>query len=164
MFILWFGWYGFNGAAAGSVEELARILGTTTIAPAVATVVCMLVTWKKNGGPDVSMCLNAALGGLVGVTAGCANVSAVGAAVIGAVAGVLVVAAVEGLDLKCHVDDPVGAVAVHGACGIWGTLAVGLLDTEVGLFYGGGLHQLGIQALGVALRGRLDGGYHDSVF
>ena len=150
VFILWFGWYGFNGAAAGSVEELARILGTTTIAPAVATVVCMLVTWKKNGGPDVSMCLNAALGGLVGVAAGCANVSAVGAAVIGAVAGVLVVAAVEGLDLKCHVDDPVGAVAVHGACGIWGTLAVGLLDTEVGLFYGGGLHQLGIQALGVA--------------
>ena len=114
VFILWFGWYGFNGAAAGSVEELARILGTTTIAPAVATVVCMLVTWKKNSGPDVSMCLNAALGGLVGVTAGCANVSAVGAAVIGAVAGVLVVAAVEGLDLKCHVDDPVGAVAVMG--------------------------------------------------
>ena len=172
VFILWFGWYGFNGAAAGSVEELARILGTTTIAPAVATVVCMLVTWKKNGGPDVSMCLNAALGGLVGVTAGCANVSAVGAAVIGAVAGVLVVAAVEGLDLKGHVDDPVGAVAVHLMNGVWGTLAVGLFATPTapafargfgdgvtfganqimgaGLFYGGGFTLLGIQIIGVA--------------
>lgn len=149
VFILWFGWYGFNGAAAGSVSELAVIFGTTTIAPAVATVVCMAVTWLKNGSPDVSMCLNAALAGLVGITAGCANVSGLGSAVIGAVSGVLVVVVVELLDLKFHVDDPVGAVAVHGACGAWGTLAVGLLDTESGLFYGGGVHQLGVQALGV---------------
>lgn len=149
VFILWFAWYGFNGAAAGSVQELARILGTTTLAPAVATVVCMLVTWAKNGKPDVSMCLNASLAGLVAVTAGCANVSAVGAMIIGVVSGFLVVFVVEGLDLKLHVDDPVGAVAVHCANGAWGTLAVGLLDTQNGLFYGGGLHQLGIQALGV---------------
>ena len=151
VFILWFGWYGFNGAAAGSVSELAMIFATTTIAPAVATVVCMLLTWLKNGSPDVSMCLNASLAGLVAITAGCANVSGLGAAVIGAVAGILVVVVVEFLDLKCHVDDPVGAVAVHGACGAWGTLAVGLFDTTGGgLFYGGGVHQLGVQALGVA--------------
>ena len=149
VFILWFGWYGFNGAAAGSVDELAKIFATTTLAPAIATVVCMALTWCKNGKPDVSMCLNASLAGLVAITAGCNTVSGLGSMVIGAVAGVLVVVVVEFLDLKCHIDDPVGAVAVHGANGAWGTIAVGLFNTESGLFYGGGVHQLLIQLLGV---------------
>ncbi len=148
-FILWFCWYGFNGAAAADVTELAQILSTTTIAPATATVTCMLFTWFKNGKPDVSMCLNASLAGLVAITAPCDCVDAVGAFIIGLVAGILVDVVVETLDLKLHIDDPVGAVGVHGANGIWGALAVGLFDTENGLFYGGGLRQLGVQALGV---------------
>lgn len=151
VFILWFGWYGFNGAAAGSIDELAKIFATTTLAPAIATVVCMALTWCKNGKPDVSMCLNASLAGLVAITAGCNTVSGLGSMVIGAVAGVLVVVVVEFLDLKCHIDDPVGAVAVHGANGAWGTIAVGLFNTESGLFYGGGVHQLLIQLLGVVV-------------
>ena len=154
VFILWFAWYGFNAAAASDVTEMAQILGTTTIAPAVATVTCMLFTWIKNGKPDVSMCLNASLGGLVGITAGCASVDAVGAIVIGVVCGILVDLIVEGLDKKCHIDDPVGAVAVHGGCGMTGTILVGFLAANeklggLGLFYGGGLHQLGVQLLGV---------------
>ena len=155
VFILWLGWYGFNGAAATSPSELASIFLTTTIAPSVATCAAMLYTWVKNGKPDVSMCLNASLAGLVGVTAGCDALDALGAAVVGVVSGVLVVAVVEGLDLKCHVDDPVGAVGVHMANGIWGTLAVGLLanpDAPAGLrglFYTGDFRQLGLQALGV---------------
>ena len=153
-FILWFAWYGFNGAAAADTAEMARIFGTTTIAPAVATVTCMIFTWKKNGKPDVSMCLNAALAGLVAITAGCASVDALGAILIGIVSGILVDLSVEILDIRFHVDDPVGAVAVHCVNGIWGTLAVGLFaynDTygAKGLFYGGGFHQLGVQALGV---------------
>lgn len=148
-FILWFAWYGFNGAAAGSVEEMAKILSTTTIAPAVATTVCMVFTWLKYGKPDVSMCLNASLAGLVGITAGCANVDAAGAAVIGVVDGLLVVFGVWFVDNICKVDDPVGAVAVHGFNGAWGALAVGLFDYENGLFYGGGFHQFGVQLLGV---------------
>ncbi len=154
VFILWFAWYGFNGAAAADTAELAQVLGTTTIAPAVATVVCMLFTWIKNGKPDVGMCLNASLAGLVAVTAGCASVDAVGAFVIGAVAGVLVDLVVELLDKKLHIDDPVGAIAVHCGNGIWGTIAVGLFASNekygsLGLFYGGGFHQLGIQLLGL---------------
>ena len=153
-FILWFAWYGFNGAAAADVKEMARIFGTTTIAPAVATVTCMLFTWVKNKKPDVSMCLNASLAGLVAITAGCASVDAVGAILIGIVSGILVDLAVEILDIRFHVDDPVGAVAVHCVNGIWGTLAVGLFACNEtygakGLFYGGGLHQLGVQSLGV---------------
>lgn len=148
-FILWFAWYGFNGAAASDSVQLAQILGNTTIAPAVATVVCMIFTWVKNGAPDVSMCLNASLAGLVGITAGCANVDATGATVIGVVDGILVVVAVELIDQKLKVDDPVGAVAVHACNGLWGTVAVGLFDYTNGLFYGGGLHLLGVQVLGV---------------
>ena len=148
-FILWFAWYGFNGAAAGSVDEMAKILSTTTIAPAIATTVCMIFTWIKYGKPDVSMCLNASLAGLVGITAGCANVDAVGAAVIGVVDGLLVIFGVWFVDNICRVDDPVGAVAVHGFNGAWGALAVGLFDYENGLFYGGGFHQFGVQLLGV---------------
>ena len=156
VFILWLGWYGFNGAAATSVEQLGSIFLTTTVAPSVATVVCMIFTWIKYGKPDVSMCLNASLAGLVAITAPCDVTDALGAAIIGAVAGVLVVFGVWFLDNVLRVDDPVGAVAVHCLNGIWGTLAVGLFatasapgnDTYVGLFYGGGFHLLGIQLLG----------------
>ena len=155
-FILWFCWYGFNGAAATSVSELASIFLTTTIAPSVATVVTMIFTWVRNGKPDVSMCLNASLAGLVGVTAGCDAFDAIGATVVGIVSGILVVVVVEILDLKLHIDDPVGAVGVHMANGIWGTIAVGLLANPdapaglSGLFYTGSFKQLGLQLLGFA--------------
>ena len=150
VFILWFGWYGFNGAAAADAAQLAQILGNTTLAPAVATFTCMVFTWVRSGKPDVSMCLNASLAGLVGITAPCATVDALGAILIGAVDGILVVMVVELLDFKLHVDDPVGAVAVHCANGIWGTLADGLFNTSSGLLYGGGLYHLGVQCMGVA--------------
>ena len=155
VFILWLGWYGFNGAAATTVSELAAIFLTTTIAPSVATVVTMLYTWIKNGKPDVSMCLNASLAGLVGITAGCDALDGLGATIVGIVSGILVVVVVEGLDLKLHIDDPVGAVGVHMANGIWGTIAVGLLATPSapaglsGLLYTGSFTLLGIQLLGV---------------
>src|SRR5574344_895409 len=151
-FILWFRWYGFNGAACtqmNGVGGLASVFLTTTLAPAVATCVTMIFTWVKNGKPDVSMSLNASLAGLVAITAPCACTDALGAIIIGAVAGILVVAVVEGLDLKLHIDDPVGAVGVHFANGIWGTIAAGLFSVDSGLFYGHGFHQLGVQLLGV---------------
>lgn len=154
-FILWFGWYGFNGAAAWDGTSLASIFVTTTIAPAVATCTTMLYTWIKNGKPDVSMCLNGSLAGLVGVTAGCDAVDALGSAIIGIVSGILVVVVVETLDLKLHIDDPVGAVGVHLANGVWGTLAVGLLANPAapagleGLLYTGSFRLLGIQTLGI---------------
>ena len=156
VFILWLGWYGFNGAAATSVSELSSIFITTTIAPSIATVTTMIYTWVKNGKPDVSMCLNASLAGLVGVTAGTDAFDAIGAAVVGLVSGLLVVWVVELLDLKLHIDDPVGAVGVHMANGIWGTIAVGLLANPdapaglKGLFYTGEFKQLGLQLLGFA--------------
>ncbi|MCR5105925.1 MAG: ammonium transporter [Eubacterium sp.] len=158
VFILWFGWYGFNGAACTTKEQLASVFLTTTIAPSVATVVCMIFTWVKYGKPDVSMCLNASLAGLVAITAPCDVTDALGSVIIGAVAGLLVVFGVWLLDFKLHIDDPVGAVAVHMMNGIWGTIATGLFatttapgnDSVVGLFYGGGFHQLGIQLLGFA--------------
>ncbi|MBR5636816.1 MAG: ammonium transporter [Pseudobutyrivibrio sp.] len=156
VFILWLGWYGFNGAAATSLEQLASIFVTTTIAPAVATVTTMVYTWLKFGKPDVSMSLNASLAGLVAITAPCDVTDAFGAIVIGVVSGFLVVFGVWLLDYKLRVDDPVGAVAVHMMNGIWGTIAVGLFATTsapdselVGLFYGGGFKLLGIQLLGV---------------
>lgn len=156
VFILWLGWYGFNGAAATSIEQLGSIFVTTTIAPAIATVVCMIFTWIKYGKPDVSMCLNASLAGLVAITAGCDVTDALGSIIIGAVAGILVVFGVWFLDYKLHIDDPVGAVAVHMFNGIWGTIAVGLFATTTapgsefcGLFYGGGFKLLGLQLLGV---------------
>lgn len=171
VFILWLGWYGFNGAAAVSVGELGSIFVTTTIAPAIATVVCMIFTWIKYGKPDVSMCLNASLAGLVAITASCDVTDALGATVIGAVAGLLVVFGVWLLDHKLHIDDPVGAVAVHMMNGIWGTIAVGLFATDTapafargygdgkffganqivdkGLFYGGGFKLLGTQLIGM---------------
>ena len=152
VFILWFGWYGFNGAAAttlNGIGGLASIFVTTTIAPAIASVVTMGFTWIKNGKPDVSMTLNASLAGLVGITAGCATLDAIGAIFVGIVSGFLVVIAVEFIDVKLKLDDPVGAIAVHGANGIWGTLAVGLFAVDGGLFYGGGVHQLVIQLIGI---------------
>ncbi len=156
VFILWLGWYGFNGAAATTVSELASIFLTTTVAPSVATCVTMIFTWIKNGKPDVSMCLNASLAGLVGITAGCDAMDWIGACVVGIVSGILVVVVVEGLDMKLHIDDPVGAVGVHMANGIWGTIAVGLLANPdapaglSGLFYTGSFKQLGLQLLGFA--------------
>ena len=165
VFILWLGWYGFNGAAATSVEQLGSIFLTTTVAPAVATVVCMIYTWLKYGKPDVSMCLNASLAGLVAITAPCDVTDCFGAVIIGAIAGLLVVFGVWLLDYVLHIDDPVGAVAVHCMNGIWGTLAVGLFATDtapgyaianasgeklVGLFYGGGFELMGLQLLGFA--------------
>ncbi|MDE5697529.1 MAG: ammonium transporter [Lachnospiraceae bacterium] len=171
VFILWLGWYGFNGAAATSLAELGSIFVTTTIAPAIATVVCMVFTWIRYGKPDVSMCLNASLAGLVAITAGCDVTDAFGAIVIGAVAGLLVVFGVWFLDYRLHIDDPVGAVAVHCMNGIWGTVAVGLFATDTapafargygdgvayganqicgtGLFYGGGFKLLGMQLAGM---------------
>ena len=171
VFILWLGWYGFNGAAATSIDEMASIFVTTTIAPSVATVVAMIFTWVKYGKPDVSMCLNASLAGLVAITAPCDVCDAFGAIVIGAVSGLIVVFGVWFLDYKLRVDDPVGAVAVHLCNGIWGTISVGLFATKTapafargygdgvsfganqiageGLFYGGGFKQLGIQLLGM---------------
>ena len=149
VFILWFGWYGFNGAAAGDAVQLAEIFGTTTIAAAMGATGAMLFSWGKNGAPDVSLTLNGALAGLVGITAGCASVDAIGAIIIGLVAGFLVVIVVEFVDIKLHIDDPVGAFAVHGACGIWGTIAVGLFAYDGGVFYGGGMDLLKIQVIGI---------------
>ena len=152
-FILWFGWYGFNGAAATDVPTLGSILLTTTVAPAVASVTAMIFTWIKYGKPDVSMCLNASLAGLVAITAPCDVVDCAGAAIIGLVAGFLIVFGIWLLDYVLHIDDPVGAVGVHMMNGIWGTIAVGLFATDTtpgfavagiqkGLFYGGGFTQL----------------------
>ena len=156
VFILWLGWYGFNGAACTSVDQLASVFVTTTIAPSIATVVCMIFTWIKYGKPDVSMCLNASLAGLVAITAPCDVTDAFGAIVIGAVSGLIVCFGVWFLDNKLHIDDPVGAVAVHMMNGIWGTLATGLFATTsapgndelAGLFYGGGFKLLTIQFIG----------------
>ena len=165
VFILWLGWYGFNGAACKSIPQLGSVFLTTTVAPAVATVVCMIFTWIKYGKPDVSMCLNASLAGLVAITAPCDVTDALGASIIGTVAGLLVVFGVWFLDHKLHIDDPVGAVAVHCMNGIWGTIAVGLFATDTapgysianasgetikGLFYGGGFELLGLQLTGFA--------------
>ena len=166
VFILWFGWYGFNGAAASDTHYLANIFLTTTVAPAVATVTTMIFTWLKHGKPDVSMCLNASLAGLVAITAPCADTDCLGAAIIGIVSGFIVCFGVWLLDYKLKIDDPVGAVAVHFFNGIWGTIAVGLFangsgqnggtaaangtgEHAVGLFYGGGFDQLGVQLLGM---------------
>lgn len=156
VFILWFGWYGFNGAAAVNGLQLSTIFATTTIAPALAACTTMIYTWLRYGKPDVAMTLNAALGGLVAITAGCDAVNALGAFIIGILAGLVVPFITWLLDYKLKVDDPVGAIPVHLGCGILGTICVGLfacgtdtMPVPVGLFYGGGFHQLGIQFLGL---------------
>ena len=149
VFILWFCWYGFNGAAASDITQLAKILVTTTVATASATCATMIFTWIRNKKPDVSMTLNGSLAGLVAITAGCAVVDVVGSFFIGVVAGILVVVAVEVIDKKFHVDDPVGAIAVHGCNGLWGTIACGLFSTSTGLFYTGSFAQLAVQLIGI---------------
>ena len=163
VFILWFCWFGFNGGSTVALsgegaEVAARVFVTTNMAAAVATVTVMCITWIRYKKPDVSMTLNGSLAGLVAITAGCDTVTPFGAAIIGIIAGFVVVFGIEFVDQKLKVDDPVGAVGVHGLCGATGTLMVGLFGyyaygstkiAPVGLFYGGGVHALAIQALGM---------------
>lgn len=155
VFILWFCWFGFNGGSTVSADgdealtAMGHIFVTTNLAAAVAALTVLIVTWIRYKKPDVSMTLNGALAGLVGITAGCDVVNPVGAALIGLIAGVLVFVGIEFVDKVLHVDDPVGAVGVHGICGAAGTLMVGLFAIDGGLFYGGGFKMLGVQAVGV---------------
>jgi len=154
VFILWFGWFGFNGGSqlaisGDNVNSVAKIIITTNLAAAAGAIAALFITWFKYGKPDISMTLNGALAGLVGITAGTAAVDNFGAVAIGIICGIVVVYAIEFIDKKLKIDDPVGAISVHGVCGALGTLLVGLFATENGLFYGGGFHQLGVQAIGV---------------
>jgi Amt family ammonium transporter len=154
VFILWLGWFGFNAGSQLAISgdnatAVAGIIITTNLAGAAGALAAMFVTWGIYGQPDISMTLNGVLAGLVGVTAGCAAVSPVGAAFIGLICGTVVVFAIEFIDKKLKVDDPVGAVSVHGVCGALGTLLVGVFATDGGLLYGGGFAQLGVQAIGV---------------
>lgn len=154
VFILWLGWFGFNpgselAISGDSAYNVAGIVITTNLAGAAGAVVSLLITWVRYGKADLSMTLNGALAGLVGITAGCAAVSPMGAFIIGIIAGVTVVFSIEFVDKVLKVDDPVGAISVHGVVGAVGTLCVGLFATDGGLFYGGGFHQLGVQAIGV---------------
>ena len=151
VFLLWFGWFGFNGGSTLTAfdPDLGLIIVNTNISAAAAAVMAMAVTWMKHRKPDVSMTLNGALAGLVAITAGCASVNFGGAAIIGALAGILVVYSVEFLDKKVRIDDPVGAVSVHGTCGAFGTIMVGVFAVDGGLFYGGGATLVGVQSLGV---------------
>jgi Amt family ammonium transporter len=158
VFILWLGWFGFNpGSTMAAVPDIAHIAVTTNLAAAVGAIGAMFTSWIMFKKPDVSMTLNGALAGLVAITAPCAFVSAASAVVIGLVAGILVVLAVVFFDRVLHIDDPVGAISVHGVCGVWGTLSLGLFAQDVfspgttgnGLFFGGGWKLLGVQALGV---------------
>jgi Amt family ammonium transporter len=149
VFILWFGWFGFNpGSTTTGNGSIGYIAVTTNLAAAAGAVMALLVSWIIMKKPDTSMALNGALGGLVSITASCNGVSPVAAIVIGSVGGVLIVLSVFFIDSVLKVDDPVGAISVHGVCGLWGTLACGLFNLESGLFYGGGLKQLAVQALG----------------
>jgi Amt family ammonium transporter len=157
IFILWFGWFGFNAGSttSGTNLNIATIAVTTNLAAAAGSISAMIFVWLRFGKPDVSMSLNGALAGLVGITAGCANVSPLSAVIIGTIAGILVVISVEFIDKVLKIDDPVGAISVHGVCGAWGTLAVGLFAEQKfgginGLFYGGGMAQLSAQILGAA--------------
>jgi Amt family ammonium transporter len=155
VFILWFGWFGFNpgSTTAGTDLSIARIAVTTCLAACAGTIGGLYTSWFRSGKPDLAMALNGALAGLVAITAPCANVSPLSSIVIGLIAGVLVVFSVIFIDHVLKIDDPVGAVSVHGVCGLWGTLACGLFAQEAyggvnGLFFGGGLKLLGVQALG----------------
>lgn len=152
VFILWLGWFGFNPGSTlgfGDAELVAHIFVTTNGAAAAGAIATLITTWIKYGKPGLSMTLNGVLAGLVAITAGCHAVTPGGAILIGAIAGVLVVFAVEFFDKIVKVDDPVGAISVHGVCGAFGTLAVGLFASEGGLFYGGGISLLTSQAIGV---------------
>lgn len=149
--ILWFGWFGFNPGStiSGTNPHIASIAVTTILAGATATVSSMIFSWLRYGKPDVSLTLNGCLAGLVAITAGCASVSANGAIIIGGLSGVLMVVSVEFFDKTAKIDDPVGAISVHGICGAFGTVMVGIFATDGGLIYGGGLRLLGIQTLGI---------------
>lgn len=151
VFILWFGWFGFNPGStlSGMNKLIGKIAVNTNIAAAMGANMAMIYTWLKYKKPDVSMTLNGSLAGLVAITAGCASVDIWGAALIGALAGVLVVLSVEYFDQKVRIDDPVGAISVHGVCGAFGTIMVGFLAEETGLLYGGGFRQLLVQISGV---------------
>ncbi|ARI78906.1 ammonium transporter [Halobacillus mangrovi] len=151
VFILWFGWFGFNGGStlAADPSLIPAVIATTLLSASGGVIGSALFSYAKFKQIDASLTLNGALAGLVGITAGTANVSPVGAIVIGLLAGVILVEAVQFLDRVARIDDPVGAIAVHGVCGIWGTIAVGFFSVEGGLFYGDGFALLGIQALGV---------------
>ncbi len=150
VFILWLGWFGFNpGSTTTGDGQIGYIAITTNLAGAMGAIAAMITAWIVMGKPEGSMTLNGVLAGLVGITAGCATVSAFGAMVIGTVAGILVVFSVMFLDNVLKIDDPVGAVSVHGVCGAWGTLACGLFNVDGGLLYGGGVSQLVAQAVGV---------------
>ena len=155
VFILWMGWFGFNPgsqlAASGEVNRTAisHVFLTTNLAAAAGGVATMFLTWIKYGKPSLSLTLNGVLAGLVGITAGCDVVSPLGAVIIGLICGVVLVFAIEFVDRKLHIDDPVGASSVHGVCGILGTLLTGLLAVDGGVFYGGGWHFFGVQALGI---------------
>jgi ammonium transporter, Amt family len=151
VFILWFGWFGFNpGSTLSGLDlSIAMIAVNTNLSAAAGAVFAMTFSWLRYGKPDIGLSLNGALAGLVGITAGAANVDIVGSLLIGAGAGILIILGVEFIERVLHVDDPVGAVAVHGVCGIYGTLSVGLFATEGGLLYGGGMALLGIQLTGV---------------
>ena len=163
VFILWFGWFGFNpgSTTAGTNLSIATIAVTTNLAAAAGSIVAMFTTWLRYGKPDLSMALNGALAGLVAITAPCANVSPLSAIIIGAIAGLLVVFSVEFIDKVLKIDDPVGAISVHGVCGAWGTLSAGLFAEAAygeasgmgavnGLFFGGGIGQFMTQLTGVA--------------
>ena len=156
VFILWFCWFGFNGASTTAMStdadltKASLVYMNTNLAAAIATCTAMIFTWVRYGKPDVSMTLNGALAGLVAITAGCDQVSPVGAFFIGLFAGILLCVSVDFFDRIAKIDDPVGAISVHGACGAMGTLCVGLFATDGGLFYGGGIHYFLIQLLGVA--------------
>ncbi|MBN1699418.1 MAG: ammonium transporter [Spirochaetales bacterium] len=156
VFILWFGWFGFNpgSTTAGTNLSIAFIAVNTSIAAAAGAISAMIFSWLRFGKPDPSMSLNGALAGLVAITAGCSSVSPGSSIVIGLLAGIIVVASVEFIDKVLHIDDPVGAVSVHGVCGAFGTLAVGLFAESAyggvdGLFFGGGFGLLGTQTIGV---------------
>ncbi|MCK5155660.1 MAG: ammonium transporter [Spirochaetales bacterium] len=156
VFILWFGWYGFNcgSTLSGTDLSISTVAVTTTLGAAAGAIGAMFISWTHFGKPDISMSLNGALAGLVGITAPTAVVSPTGALIIGLIAGIIVVYSVELFDKVLHIDDPVGAVSVHGVCGLWGTLSVGLFantDDIKGLFYGGGIHQFSIQLLGAVV-------------
>ncbi len=151
VFILWFGWFGFNGGStlAADPSLVPKVIATTLLSASTAVIGSGLYSYFKYNRIDASLTLNGALAGLVGITAGTANVSLIGAIFIGLIAGVILVEAVQFFDRIVRIDDPVGAIAVHGICGIWGTLAVGLFSVDGGLFYGGGVKLLSIQALGI---------------
>lgn len=151
VFVLWLGWFGFNGGStlAADPQLVPPVIVATLLSTAAALTSAALYTRLRYGKIDPSLSLNGVLGGLVGITAGAAEISPLGSIIVGLISGVLLVIGVRFLETKVRADDPVGAIAVHGICGVWGTLAVGLFSTSTGLFYGGGLNQLGVQAIGV---------------